>query len=136
MCSVISRCFSPFCRSGPRLSSRARTCRYRGSAGTRTGVWCCVCDGVSSPPDASRENLPNPPEPARTRHRPYYIWYYHEPRHTRWYYRASEWRARWSSGLTRGTCRRGSVQWAWLRSVGVSLTGSTALALSPLFAFF
>lgn len=48
---------------------------------------------------------------------------------------ASEWRARWSPGLARGTCGRGSVQWAWFCQVGVALTGSTALALSPLFAF-
>jgi len=89
---LISRCFSPFSRSGPRLSSRARTCRSRGSAGTRSGVWCCVCDGVSSPPDASRENLP---EPVHTRRRPYHT-RYPEPRHTRCCERVREWRARWS----------------------------------------
>lgn len=51
---------SPFYRIGPRLSSRARTCLSRASAGTRTGVWGCVCDGAASPPDAWRTRRPVP----------------------------------------------------------------------------
>lgn len=117
---------SPFFRIGPWLSSPVRTCPSRGSAGTRTGVWGCVCDGASSPPDASREPLPDPPQPVRTRRPPWAL-------HTRRYHGmtcshvACRWD--WAARADHPHWLESSRVWAGRCSMGVSLTVSTALAL-------